>query len=413
MIDVDLALLRPADAGEVLTLQRAAFASEAIAHGDPALPPLVQDVDDLIAEVVDPAVIGLGARTSSSRLVASVRARVEGPTAHLGRLVVVPDLQGRGLGTRMLAALDQHLPPEVTDLRIFTGEHNAAGLGLYGRLGFVEDRREPTGRGYDLVHLHRARRGGGDPFADVATRFAVDHYGDLRGRVRTAVVDAHLAGQLHGDETILDVGGGSAEQDVPLARRGHRVTVLDPSLAMLRLAKDRLAREPSAVRSRVSLVCGRGEGAEDLVGPDHFDVALCHGVLMYLDDPVPLLRSLVATVRPGGLVSIVATNRRALAVRPGLRGDGAEALALLDGERYRNGLGRNARPDDPDDLARLLESLGAEVLGWNGVRFFTDAGTAGPVDDPGRVIALEVAASSRDPYRQVSRLFHLLARRRS
>ena len=133
---------------------------------------------------------------------------------------------------------------------------------------------------------------------------------------------------------------------------------------------------------------------------------------MYLDDPGALVHALVDLAAPGGLVSIVAANRNALAMRPGLRGNVAEARALLGGDRYRNGLGRDTRADDPDELGGLLRRLGAEPVCWYGVRTFTDAWPPGRVaDDPEAVIALEADASRADPYRQVSRLFHLVARK--
>ncbi|WP_298446230.1 GNAT family N-acetyltransferase [Gordonia sp. (in: high G+C Gram-positive bacteria)] len=142
------------DAGEVLTLQRAAYVSEAIAHDDLALPPLVQTLDDLRAELADENVIGLGIRRGG-RLVAAVRLRIRGRLAELGRLTVVPDLQGGGLGSRLLATIDDELPPGVDRVELFTGERSAANLRLYRRMGYVEDRRVNAGA-YDLVFLSRA-----------------------------------------------------------------------------------------------------------------------------------------------------------------------------------------------------------------------------------------------------------------
>jgi hypothetical protein len=46
-----LAALAPGDAGQVLTLQRAAFVTEARAHRDLHLPPLTQTLADLPAEL--------------------------------------------------------------------------------------------------------------------------------------------------------------------------------------------------------------------------------------------------------------------------------------------------------------------------------------------------------------------------
>ncbi|MBM4523808.1 GNAT family N-acetyltransferase [Rhodococcus hoagii] len=144
------------DAGEVLTLQRAAYVSEAQAHGDLQLPPLTQSLDELVDELAQPSVTTTGLRDADGRLVAAVRVRVrsEDPrAADLGRLVVAPDVQGRGLGSRLLRLAEDRLASHVSSLRLFTGERSVGNLRLYGRFGYRETHRTPTPGGYALVHL--------------------------------------------------------------------------------------------------------------------------------------------------------------------------------------------------------------------------------------------------------------------
>lgn len=255
-----------------------------------------------------------------------------------------------------------------------------------------------------------------DPFASVADRFVAD-YAHLRGRLRTRIVHRQLGPHLPAPCCrVVDIGGGAATQAIPLARAGHRVTLIDPSVAMLAAAGDALAAEPAEVRERVALVEGQGEEAPDLIGADAADVVCCHGVVMYLDDPGPLLAALAAVVRPEGVVSIIATNRRCLAARAALRGRWEEALGLFDADRYVNGLDVDARADDPDELAVELDAHGVDLVTWYGVRVFSDAWAADDERfsnaDPAAVEAVEWEAGRRDPYRQLSRLFHWIGRRR-
>jgi ribosomal protein S18 acetylase RimI-like enzyme len=156
-----LVALGAGDAGEVLTLQRAANVTEAQAHADLNLPPLRQSLPDLTSELTDSHVLALGLRDRHGRLVAAVRARTDednARVAEIGRLTVVPDRQGQGLGTRLLSAAEQQLPASVAELRLFTGEHSDGNLRLYGRLGFAETGRQLTPGGYDLIHLSKPRR---------------------------------------------------------------------------------------------------------------------------------------------------------------------------------------------------------------------------------------------------------------
>ena len=155
-IQIDPLRLGIDDAGEILTLQRAAYVTEAQAHDDLMMPPLTQTLEQLRGEITDPRITAWGIR-KNGRLVASVRFRLaDGGVAEIGRLVVAPDRQGHGLGTALLIAAEARLPETVTVIRLFTGEHSHANLRLYQRLGYRETNRTPAGS-YHLVHLAKTR----------------------------------------------------------------------------------------------------------------------------------------------------------------------------------------------------------------------------------------------------------------
>lgn len=156
--------LGPGDAGELLTLHRAAFVSEAILHDDLTLPPLRRTLDEVAAGLADDRAVTLGLRVATGRpqagrLVGTVRLDLPGQAdgaggeeAELGRLAVVPDLQGRGLGSRLLALAEAAAPAGLRRIRLFTGERSVANLRLYRRHGYVETHRTPWA-GYALVHM--------------------------------------------------------------------------------------------------------------------------------------------------------------------------------------------------------------------------------------------------------------------
>lgn len=134
---------------------------------------------------------------------------------------------------------------------------------------------------------------------------------------------------------------------------------------------------------------------------------------MYLDDPVPMIDALCALTDDTGIVSIVAKSIDVLAVRPALEGDWATALAAFDSDHQINGLGADTRGDSLDALSTMLATRGVGPVDWYGVRLFTDGWTRDrpAVDDEELVLAVELEASRRDPYRRLSRLFHLIAQR--
>lgn len=145
-----LAPARPEDAGELLTLQRAAYATEARTYGDPELPAMVQTLDELAADLAaGPAVTA----TVGTRIVGAVRGRIEGDVLHVGRLTVAPDQQGRGIGTALLAEVEAAAPPGTRRAALSTGDRSTGNLRLYARSGYVEESREETASGTVLVHL--------------------------------------------------------------------------------------------------------------------------------------------------------------------------------------------------------------------------------------------------------------------
>ncbi|WP_051137665.1 GNAT family N-acetyltransferase [Amycolatopsis alba] len=147
--------LEPVDAGEVLTLQRAAYVPEARAHRDIDIPPLLETFEQTKEALGDPACFAWGVR-ESGRLVASVRIVVDGGAGLVGRLIVAPDRQGQGLGSSLLLAAEAATPSSVTVFRLFTGERSAGPLRMYRKLGYVETHRTPEEH-YELVHFEKPR----------------------------------------------------------------------------------------------------------------------------------------------------------------------------------------------------------------------------------------------------------------
>lgn len=146
--------LSPADAGQALTVQRAAYVSEARRYGAPDIPPLRETLDALHADLALPGVVALGAWIGS-RLVGSVRGRVDGSAMEVARFAVAPDVQGRGVGRALLAALHAATPQPVTCTWLVTGARSDDNIRFYTAAGYV-----PTGTTSDdveLVHMRRVR----------------------------------------------------------------------------------------------------------------------------------------------------------------------------------------------------------------------------------------------------------------
>lgn len=152
---VRIGVPRPEHAGEALTVQRAAYVTEAQRYSAPGIPPLVETLDELRADLAARDVVARAAWLGP-RLVGSVRGRVAGDELEVARLTVAPDLQGLGIGRALLTAVHAAAPPAVRRFWLVTGARSAENLRLYAAAGY-----RPTGEvldaaGVGLVRLERA-----------------------------------------------------------------------------------------------------------------------------------------------------------------------------------------------------------------------------------------------------------------
>ncbi len=133
LADAEIRLAQPADAGELLTLQRACWLQESQAnpgvHIDALHEPLAE-VSTWLGEWLTLVVRHHG------RLIAAVRGVERDGVWHIGRLMVAPDLQGRGLGRFLLREIEDAAPADVAAYELFTGAGSADNLRLYKRAGY-------------------------------------------------------------------------------------------------------------------------------------------------------------------------------------------------------------------------------------------------------------------------------------
>jgi ribosomal protein S18 acetylase RimI-like enzyme len=151
------------DAEEILGLQRLAYESEARLYDDWSIPPLTQTVEGLREEFATGLVLKA---VAEGRLVGSVRARVTAGTCRIGRLIVHPDFQGQGIGSKLLQAIEARFPI-AAQFELFTGSKSEANIRLYERHGYAITRTEQLSEGVSLTFLEKLA-GADDDVAEAA-----------------------------------------------------------------------------------------------------------------------------------------------------------------------------------------------------------------------------------------------------
>jgi tRNA (guanine37-N1)-methyltransferase len=148
--DVEVRLVRPSDAGELLTLQRACWVQEQQANPDVEIDALTESLDDVRAWIAEGTTL---VARSAGRLVGAVRGRLHGSAWDVGRLMVAPDLHGRGLGRMLLTRIEDAAPADASSYELFTGAGSLRNQRMYKKAGYRPAGRPRPG----VVRMTKAR----------------------------------------------------------------------------------------------------------------------------------------------------------------------------------------------------------------------------------------------------------------
>ncbi|MFC1881976.1 GNAT family N-acetyltransferase [Thermodesulfobacteriota bacterium] len=141
------------DAAIILNLQKLAYLSEAEIYNNKSIPPLTQTLEEIRAEFDNQIFLKA---LIDERIVGSVRAYQTEGTCHIGRLVVHPKFQNRGIGSRLMNEIEGAFE-KAKRLELFTGDNSERNLYLYHKLGYREFRRKNFQDNFVLVFLEKDR----------------------------------------------------------------------------------------------------------------------------------------------------------------------------------------------------------------------------------------------------------------
>lgn len=148
-MNIELASIR--DARAILDLQKLAYQSEAALYHDYTIPPLTQSLEEMQADFQD----NLFLKASDERkIIGSVRGQMHQNTCLIGRLIVHPAHQGRGIGTALMDEIERRFRG-AKRFELFTGHKSEGNLRLYERLGYRPFRRERVSDTLELVYLEK------------------------------------------------------------------------------------------------------------------------------------------------------------------------------------------------------------------------------------------------------------------
>ena len=149
MLTIERAL--PEDAHAILALQKLAYQSEAALYNDWSIPPLTQTIESLIEEFSTSIILKA---VAEGQIVGSVRARGHNHTCEIGRLIVHPAFQRRGIGSRLLKTIEDQFPA-VSRFELFTGSKSENNIRLYQRASYRVTRTQSLSPAVSITYLEK------------------------------------------------------------------------------------------------------------------------------------------------------------------------------------------------------------------------------------------------------------------
>ncbi len=166
---------------------------------------------------------------------------------------------------------------------------------------------------------------------------------------------------------ILDVGGGNGFNSIYFAKRGHSVTLLDYSPAMLTETKQAAERE--GLSDKITLCQADVNNIQDIFQEQRFDLIICHLVIEFVLEPQRVLQNICALLAPNGLLSVLDANRYSEVYRRAFQSsDLAAAQQVIDVKAYFHPWFNRQTPlFSSAEMIEILREGGCTLIGDYGV----------------------------------------------
>lgn len=142
------------DTPEILELQKLAYQKEATLYNDWTIPPLTQTLSEIRAECENS--VFLKAQWEA-RIVGSVRAIFESGTCKIGRLIVHPDYQRKGIGSLLMKSIEASFP-NAKRFELFTGTKSADNIRLYQKLGYKKYHQQDLSQKVRIIFMEKSNK---------------------------------------------------------------------------------------------------------------------------------------------------------------------------------------------------------------------------------------------------------------
>lgn len=204
-------------------------------------------------------------------------------------------------------------------------------------------------------------------FNNLSKKFTRNIYDSFKGKLRLAILERDFnALNLHQTPlSILDIGAGQGQYAGILANHGHQLTLVEPAIEMLELAKSRFAQQNLEGTFYHQFL-------EDLpsLNLPQFDLITCHAMLEWLPNPYQFFEIALPLLKKGGKLSLLFYNREGLIYHNLIRGN----FHYVERGNFSGEAGglTPISPIDPIVFESFLQDQGLTILKKSGIRTYYD-----------------------------------------
>ena len=141
------------DSEKILGLQKLAYQSEAEIYQDYSIPPLMQTIEEIKREFGVQTF--LKASDEKDDIIGSVRAYSDNDSCFIGRVIVHPEWQGKGIETKLMNSIEEHFS-DAQRYELFTGTKSVGNIRFYKRLGYKPFKEQAVNEFLSLIYLEKS-----------------------------------------------------------------------------------------------------------------------------------------------------------------------------------------------------------------------------------------------------------------
>lgn len=136
---------------EILILQKLVYQSEAEICNDYEIPPLTQTLEGIREDYKNQIILKA---VTDRKIIGSIRAYEKDKVCYIGRLIVHPDYQNKGIGKILMKNIEKHFY-KCSTYSLFTGKNSLKNLYFYNSLGYQQTKEKKVNEKLIFIYLEK------------------------------------------------------------------------------------------------------------------------------------------------------------------------------------------------------------------------------------------------------------------